>query len=110
MPSVNVATAKESSITISGSLIKESRLFRVPSSGRRGLQITAVASNKTGNSAETIELNKLGSWSSGSEVGLKVSNGCDFIPFNVDANIGPAMITVGIAMVIPYSKVFPKSA
>src|SRR5437868_12852880 len=110
IPNVNVATVSEMSMTISGSLIKEMISLTVPSWGKNGLQITIVANNKTGNSAEITELVKLGSSFCASAGGLNVSRGCDIIFFSVDANIGPAIITVGIAIAIPYNKVFPMSA
>ena len=69
-----------------------------------------IANNNTGNNAVKKLLNTPGRSDCFSSGGLKVSRGLESIFFNVLENNGPAIIIVGIAIMIPYNMVSPRSA
>src|SRR5690606_23460902 len=106
MPSVKVATSNDISMTMSGSLIKVSVVARLPSVGITGRSNVVMAINPTGSNDEIMLFINPGNCSSGKVEGLKISSGFESIFFNVLEKMGPAMITEGIATMMPYSNVF----
>src|SRR5687768_6266093 len=109
-PSVYVATASDTIITMAGSLMNMISFFAALSSGIRPLTMVVSARRITGSSEEKMLMLNDGSLSSGIGSAVNVSGISGFILLRVFAKIGPAITTVGMAMMIPYKRVLPMSA
>ena len=96
---------KESSITcaqffVTGSLRKRRTFLKAPSA-ILGVTIVVMVNRMTGSNAEIMLLARLGRLSGGSDDGVNVSGTGLLIRRSVLENRGPAIITVGMAMIIP---------
>ena len=109
-PNDQVTNKTEKSSMITGSLKKDKTGFDLSSTWiSKGIEVKIISSKAGSNEDKklfSVPGNSLITFSAG----LNNANGFTVIFFTVFANNGPAMITAGMAIHMPYNKTFPISA